>query len=69
MKHDKTRVVKTHRCSSMDGMKDVDVGGRASLENRRRGNFHVTGKGSEPRSAKGYSDMEQYEMDFGILPL
>ena len=40
------RVVMSKRLSSIDGVKDVKIG-RASVEDRRMGNAHVTGKGAD----------------------
>lgn len=60
----KNRVVQSVRLQSLDGVKDVELG-KASVENRARGNFHVTGKGSEADDS-GFADVEARNKRFGF---
>lgn len=45
-----------YRLQHIDGVKDVEIG-NASVEARARGNFHVTGKGTDSDDS-GFSDVE-----------
>ena len=61
----KSRVVNSHRLSSLDGVKDVKLG-PSSVEARQAGNAHVTGKGAE-RDESGFSDVEERRKRYGFL--
>jgi len=59
------RVVQEKRMSSLDGVKDVQIG-PASVEARQDRNAHVTGKGAE-RDDSGFSDVEERRKRHGFL--
>jgi hypothetical protein len=61
----KHKGLKSCRLSSIDGVKDIKIG-PASVENRQRGNAHVTGQGAD-RDDSGFSDVEERRERFGFL--
>ncbi len=62
-KHKSTRRM---RLSHIDGVRDVQIG-PATVEARREGNAHVTGKGAGSRDDSGMVDVEERRKRFGFL--
>lgn len=53
------------RLQHIDGVKDVEIGS-ASVDARRMGNAHVTGKGVA-RDDSGFTDVEERQKRYGFL--